>query len=63
MIRSDVQGNGYVTKGARALIGHAFETIDAHRVIATCQPDNPGSRRVMDKLGMRREAHFRKCHL
>jgi len=32
-----------------------------HRIIATCQPQNVASWRVMEKLGMRREAHFRKC--
>ena len=61
VVRPDVRGNGYTTEGARALIQYTFKTLRAHRVIATCQPENPASWRVMDKLGMRREAHFRKC--
>ena len=52
---------GYATEAAHALLRHAFETLRAHRVIATCQPENPASYRVMEKLGMRREGHFRKC--
>jgi RimJ/RimL family protein N-acetyltransferase len=54
-------GNGYATEAAHAVMTYCFETLDAHRVIATCQPENPASYRVMEKLGMRREAHFRQC--
>jgi ribosomal-protein-alanine N-acetyltransferase len=57
------QRRGYATEAARALMAHAFETLCCHRVIATCQPENIASWRVMDKLGMRREAHFRQCLL
>jgi RimJ/RimL family protein N-acetyltransferase len=55
------QGRGYATEAARALLAYAFGPLRAHRVIATCQPQNPASWRVMEKLGMRREAHFRAC--
>jgi ribosomal-protein-alanine N-acetyltransferase len=55
------QGRGYATEAARSLLAYAFETLGCHRVIATCQPENPPSWRVMEKLGMRREAHFRAC--
>jgi RimJ/RimL family protein N-acetyltransferase len=54
-------GNGYATEAARAMLCYSFEVLAGHRVIATCQPENPASYRVMEKLGMRREAHFRKC--
>jgi len=53
------QGRGYATEAAHALLACAFETLSCHRVIATCQPENRASWRVMEKLGMRREAHFR----
>lgn len=55
------QGQGYATEAARAVLTHAFETLSLHRVIATCQPENIASWRVMEKLGMRREGHFRRC--
>jgi ribosomal-protein-alanine N-acetyltransferase len=57
------QRRGYATEAARALVAHAFETLRCHRVIATCQPENAASWRVMERLGMRREAHFRQCLL
>jgi [ribosomal protein S5]-alanine N-acetyltransferase len=54
-------GHGYATEAATALLRHGFEALRLHRIIATCQPENVASRRVMEKVGMRREAHFRKC--
>jgi ribosomal-protein-alanine N-acetyltransferase len=57
------QGHGYATEAAHALIGHGFETLGLHRIVATCQPQNVASVRVMEKLGLRREAHFRQCML
>lgn len=52
-------GHGYATEAARAAMGHAFAE-GAHRVYAMCNPENVGSWRVMEHLGMRREAHFRR---
>jgi RimJ/RimL family protein N-acetyltransferase len=54
-------GKGYTTEAARALLRYGFETLMLHRVIATCQPENIPSYRVMEKVGMRREGWFRKC--
>jgi [ribosomal protein S5]-alanine N-acetyltransferase len=55
------QGHGYATESAQALLQYCFENLKCHRVIATCQPENPASFRVMEKIGMKREGHFRKC--
>jgi RimJ/RimL family protein N-acetyltransferase len=51
---------GYATEAALALFQYGFETLGLHRIIATCQPENVASWRVMEKLGMLQEAHFRK---
>jgi RimJ/RimL family protein N-acetyltransferase len=55
------QGRGYATEAAQALLRYAFVNLQSHRVIATCQPENPASYRVMEKIGMNREGYFRKC--
>jgi [ribosomal protein S5]-alanine N-acetyltransferase len=55
------QGRGYATEAAGALLAYGFERLGLHRIIATCQPQNTASVRVAEKLGMRREAHFREC--
>ena len=46
------QRQGYATEAARSLLAYAFETLGCHRVIATCQPENVASWRVMEKLGL-----------
>ncbi|MBA9075659.1 GNAT family N-acetyltransferase [Rufibacter quisquiliarum] len=51
---------GYTTEAARALIEYGFEELHLHRFWADCDPRNVGSYRVMEKLGMRREAHFKE---
>lgn len=54
-------GMGYASEAAAAVVDYAFITMKLHRIIATCQPENIGSYRVMEKIGMRREGFFRKC--
>jgi len=53
-------GQGIATEAARAVVQFAFEQLGLHRVYATCDTENAASERVMRKLGMRREAHFRE---
>jgi RimJ/RimL family protein N-acetyltransferase len=53
-------GQGLGPEAAEAMLAHAFQTLRMHRVIATCDVRNTKSWRVMEKLGMRREALFRK---
>lgn len=50
--------NGYATEAASAFLECAFRTLKMRRVIATCDTRNVGSRRVMKKIGMRREGRF-----
>src|SRR5690606_8554558 len=55
------QNNGFATEAAQAILTYAFKELNVHRIISTCQPQNTPSYRVMEKIGMRREAHFKKC--
>jgi len=52
------RGRGYATEAARPLIDFAFETLGLHRVVGRLEARNAGSARVLEKLGMRREAHL-----
>lgn len=54
-------GRGIATEAAAALLKYGFETLLLHRIIATAQPENVASWRVMEKLGMRQEGQFRQC--
>jgi RimJ/RimL family protein N-acetyltransferase len=51
-------GRGYAGEAARPLLDLAFSTFGFHRVIGRLEPRNGGSARVLEKLGMRREAHL-----
>jgi RimJ/RimL family protein N-acetyltransferase len=53
-------GRGYAREAAEALLGIAFRQRGLHRVIAQCDRRNEASWRLMERLGMRREAHFRQ---
>jgi [ribosomal protein S5]-alanine N-acetyltransferase len=53
-------GRGYMPEAAHAIVDAAFRRAGLHRVWATCDVRNRASYRVMEKIGMRREAHFRK---
>jgi RimJ/RimL family protein N-acetyltransferase len=40
------------------MLDFAFRTMELHRVVERLEPRNVGSARVLEKLGMRREAHL-----
>jgi RimJ/RimL family protein N-acetyltransferase len=52
-LRREVWGHGYATEGARALVGKGFVELGVRRVYATTMAVNHGSRRVMEKVGLR----------
>ncbi|WEK05578.1 MAG: GNAT family protein [Candidatus Devosia phytovorans] len=54
------QGNGYATEASNAILDLAFGPGDIHRIAARCDVRNQSSWRLMERLGMRREAHFRE---
>jgi len=51
-------GRGYATEAAEAVVALAFSTYDLHRVYGRLEARNVASARVLEKLGMRREAHL-----
>jgi RimJ/RimL family protein N-acetyltransferase len=52
-LRAAAWGRGYATEGTRALIERAFRECGAERVFAETMAVNVGSRRVMEKSGLR----------
>jgi RimJ/RimL family protein N-acetyltransferase len=55
-LSADHWGRGLATEGARAVTRHAFENLGLHEVVSFTVPTNVRSRRVMEKLGMIRDA-------
>jgi len=52
-LRKSAWGKGYATEGSRALIDKGFTEFGARRVVASAMAVNTGSRRVMEKAGLR----------
>jgi RimJ/RimL family protein N-acetyltransferase len=52
----DHQGRGYATEAARLLLDLAFREYRLHRVVGRLESRNTASARVLERLGMRREA-------
>ncbi len=55
------QGKGYATEAVRATLGFAFERLKLHRITATIFAEHTASVKVAERVGMRREALFRKA--
>ncbi|UPW84320.1 GNAT family N-acetyltransferase [Lysinibacillus sp. Ag94] len=61
VLNPNYYNNGYASEAAKAVLNYGFKEMQLHRIIATCQPENIPSYRVMEKIGMRREGYFKKC--
>jgi RimJ/RimL family protein N-acetyltransferase len=55
-LASDVWGKGLATEGALAVVQHAFENLGLDEIVSFTVPANRRSIRVMEKIGMTRDA-------
>ena len=51
---------GYAMEATQAIVNYGFSELKLHRIFATCRPENIGSWRIMEKLGMQREGLLRE---
>lgn len=54
------QGHGFGTEAVTGLLGHLFGPLHKHRVFASVDPRNQASIALLNRVGMRQEAHFRE---
>ncbi len=54
------QGAGYAAEALTAVLGYLFEELGKHRVFASVDPRNTPSIRLLERVGLRREAWFRE---
>ena len=52
---------GYGTEMGQALLRLGFDALNLRRMIAGCNAENQGSYKIMEAIGMRREARFVKA--
>lgn len=52
------QGRGLATEASAELLRFGFDDLGLHRIYGMCSARNAASARLMERLGMRREAYF-----
>ena len=60
VLSPDYHGRGLATEAARELLAIAFGELSMHRTWAQIDPRNVASARLCERLGMRKEGHFRQ---
>ena len=60
VLHPDHQGRGYAAEGSRRLLSAGFDEIGFHRILGRLDSRNTASARVLEALGMRREADLRE---
>ena len=54
------QGQGFGTESVSGVLNHLFVDLQKHRVFASVDPRNKPSVLLLERVGMRMEAHFRE---
>lgn len=57
------QGQGVITRSARALINHCFEELRLNRVYIMCAQENEKSRAIPERLGFIQEGVLRQAEI
>ena len=63
IVHPDLWGQGYATAIAQLLLRFGFEHLSLHRIMATCDPRNVASARVLERIGMTYEGRQRHTML
>ncbi|MEU7901002.1 GNAT family N-acetyltransferase [Nonomuraea sp. NPDC049152] len=58
VLHPDFHGKGYAPEASREMLRLGFEELGLHRIVGRLDGRNTASGRVLEKLGMRREAHL-----
>ena len=61
VLHKDHWHKGYGTEMVLALLGFGFDTLALHRIVAECFPEATSSLNILNKVGLRQEAHHRQA--
>lgn len=56
----DHHGKGYAAEASRVLLRLGFDDLGLHRIVGRCDARNASSAALLERLGLRREAHLRE---
>lgn len=62
-LNKEFHGKGYATEALRRLTDYLFIDLQKRRITASIDPRNTASLHLMERLGMRKEAHFKESYL
>ena len=54
------QRNGFASEALRAVFEYLFSKLNKHRIFCSVDPRNQPSMKLLERVGMRKEAHFAK---
>ena len=57
-LNKDFQNKGFATESVKKVIDYLFNNLNKHRIIASIDPNNKNSIRLVERIGFRKEAHF-----
>jgi len=60
VLNSSFRGQGYATEAVKAMLDLSFDHFHIHRIFARLDARNTGSVKLMRRIGMRLEAHYRE---
>ncbi len=61
-INTEFQGKGFAIEAFKRVFEYLFTETETHRIIGMLDTENHGSRKLMENLNLRREAHFIKSY-
>lgn len=59
-LAQEYQGIGYAAEAVRGVLNYLFNNLKKHRITASVDPRNKKSIALLERIGMRKEAHFKK---
>ncbi|WP_294241641.1 GNAT family protein [uncultured Chryseobacterium sp.] len=59
-LNKDFQGKGFAAEALKGIISLLFTDFRKHRIMASVDPDNLNSIKLMERVGFRKEGHFVK---
>lgn len=62
-LSKNYHGKGFATETVSAVINYLFNTLGKHRIVTSIDPENTSSINLVKRLGLRKEAHFKKSLL
>lgn len=57
-LNKNFQKKGYASESLKRIIDYLFTELNKHRIIASIDPNNENSVRLVERIGFRKEAHF-----